>query len=391
MTCRSLIAALVSLLLVSTAWGREEEPRPTRPKRPGEAELVRSARTDVTRAQIEAVERALDYLADHQNPDGSWNEENPSNIAVTSLVLLAMMANGNTETRGKHHVEVQKGVQFLLDKVQVTAALDEGIPAGYIHEKRDTMSRMHGQGYATTVLALAYGMGDRERDPARKEYMRSRLELAVQCIEKAQHESGGWWYQPTAAKHHEGSITVCQIQALRAAREAGVKVNKSVIDRAIVYMERSQGPDGGFCYSLSERQRRTYALTAAALSTLFGLGEYDRTDMIRKGLGYMRDRHGRPMYMGRQGWFFYANFYAAQSLWQASADQRLAHFWREWWPGMRDFLIDSQRKDNPEATYYGSWTYTAGTGTLGVGRVYATAMCTLILEVPLSILPMFQR
>ena len=45
------------------------------------------------------------------------------------------------------------------------------------------------------------------------------------------------------------SVTAVQVLALRAARNAGLKVAQSTIDRAIAYMKRcANNPDGGFSY-----------------------------------------------------------------------------------------------------------------------------------------------
>ena len=213
--------------------------------------------------------------------------------------------------------------------------------------------------------------------------MKEKLQLAVRCIEKAQDDSGGWYYAPIASQH-EGSVTVCQIQALRAARDAGIKVNADVIARAVSYMARSYDPEsGGFCYSLDDRDRHSYALTAAALSTLFGLGEYERRDMIEGGLKYMR-RYFHRQTTGREDWFFYGNLYAAQSLHQVGKTSWGRTYWDEWWPGMRNYLVKLQRPD-------GSWQTMRYHSSENFGPAYFTACSLMILSVPLEILPTFQR
>ena len=45
---------------------------------------------------------------------------------------------------------------------------------------------------------------------------------------------------------HEGSVTVCLVQALRGARNSGVRVDGTVIQRAIGYVESLQDETGGF-------------------------------------------------------------------------------------------------------------------------------------------------
>ena len=229
-----------------------------------------------------AVEKGLRFLAMNQNFSGSFGPEK-ARIAISALSCLSFMANGSTPNRGRYGVVVWKGIKYLMSKVQAK-------PKGYIFTPEDGLSRMHGHGYATLALAQVYGMFGLD-EKALEEYsledLRERLEEAVKCIEKAQSPDGGWYYEPDHAGYHEGSVTVCQVQALRAAKNVGIKVDLQAIDKAIEYLRRSQNEDGSFCYSLLEKNRRgTFALCAAALSTLNALGKYDTTD-VKKGLGYL--------------------------------------------------------------------------------------------------------
>ncbi len=335
---------------------------------------------DVTDAQVKAVQRGLAWLAKRQHPDGSWSDDPNGSLAITSLTLLSFMANGNTESRGRYRAAVRKGLKLLLRMVTTPGAATPDTPVGFIHRKRDKLSKMHAHGYATLVLALALGMSE-ERD--RREEIRSKLRLAVRLIENVQsRDTGGWYYDPRPDLGHEGSVTVCQIQALRMARDAGIRVNPVTIEKAYRYLEKSQDTKtGGFRYSLTEK-RTSYALTAAALATLFGLGRYDEKERITAGLEYMAAQFDRVL-RGREPWFYYGNFYAAQVLWQAGAAPWGRKYWKRWWPAMRDLLVDSQ---GPA----GNWTHRGASGP-EFQEVYATAFNTLVLQVPMGLLPLFQR
>jgi len=374
-----LVLLLGGFLLGGPAAGREEE-REARTEAIASEKAKKLERERArTKAWIESIRRGQAWLGTHQNEDGSWGGYPKANIAVTSLALLALMANGNTEKRGRYHQNVREGVKHLLRHVTTRRNATSKRPPGYIHIKGDEYSRMHGQGYATQVLALAYGNGARER----RAEIRAKLKLAVECIENAQDDSGGWYYQPVAT-HHEGSVTVCQIQALRAARDAGIKIRADKIDRAISYMERSFDPEtGGFCYALDDRDRHSYALTAAALTTLFGLGEYDRRDMIRSGLEYMK-RHFNRQLTGRADWFFYGNLYASQAIHQVAGTSWGAPYWQEWWPKTRDYMVTLQRPS-------GAWQTIRYASSENYGPAYFTSCSLLILSVPLELLPTFQR
>ena len=101
---------------------------------------------------------------------------------------------------------------------------------------------MYGHGFATLFLAECYGMSPRPE-------LREKLDKAVKLIVNTQNKEGGWRYQPQR-EDADISVTVCQVMALRAARNAGLYVPKETIDRSIDYVKRSQNADGGFMYML---------------------------------------------------------------------------------------------------------------------------------------------
>src|SRR5207249_9226733 len=84
---------------------------------------------------------------------------------------------------------------------------------------------------------------------------------------------GGWTYVPGGGD--EGSVTVTQIQALRAAQNAGFTVPKGTIEAAVKYLELCRNPDGGIVYSYASGGESRLAISAAAIATLYNAGEYD--------------------------------------------------------------------------------------------------------------------
>src|SRR6188508_926930 len=74
--------------------------------------LVRGMIT--ARAQ-EAIDKGLEYLASHQNEDGSFgNNPNRGNIAYTSVSGLAFMAGGHQPGRGKYGAHVRKALDNVM-------------------------------------------------------------------------------------------------------------------------------------------------------------------------------------------------------------------------------------------------------------------------------------
>ena len=109
---------------------------------------------------------------------------------------------------------------------------------------------MYGQGFGTLFLACVYGEEDR---PQRRKELEKVLTKAVEFIGHAQTDRGGWGYVSAkeGGNFDEGSVTITQLQALRAARDAGIVVPKSIIDKAVKYLKDSTTQRGGIIYSLT--------------------------------------------------------------------------------------------------------------------------------------------
>ena len=193
------------------------------------------------------------------------------------------------------------------------------------------------------------------------------LRKAVVLIERSQSGRGGWLYTPNS-RGDEGSVTVTQVQALRACRNAGIYVPKKTIDNAIKYIEKSQNPDGGICYSMNHRNSRP-ALTAAACAVLYNAGQYD-SKIAQKAWKYAW-KYARPSQS--RGHWYYTQLYMSQASWQKGNK-----YWQEYYATMRDRLLALQQGN-------GSWRGD------GAGLVYGTAIALLILQLPYNHLPIMSR
>ena len=184
----------------------------------------------ITPATLKAVRAGLDYLAKSQGPDGSWtNDEGGRSypVAVTGLAGTALLANGNTSSRGRYSPQVQKTTEFLLG-----CSTSSGLLTG---PGQDNGQPMHGHGFALMYLALAYGS---ETKPALRDKTKKTIDKAVKLTAEGQSSEGGWWYIP-GGENDEGSVTVTQVQALRAAHNAGLAVPRGTISQAVQYIERA--------------------------------------------------------------------------------------------------------------------------------------------------------
>jgi hypothetical protein len=323
------------------------------------------------RASRRALEEGLSWLADRQRStaDGALPPIGAQStrwapVGVTALGSLAFLAAGSPPARGPYGSEVAEMVNFLSNLADMRSNSETH---GAIERQGDSVSRAHGHGYATLVLAQAYGMSPKS------ERLERVLKAAVARIEGSQGAEGGWGYQMAVEAFHEGSITIAHVQALRAARNVGIAIDDEVVARAEDYVRRLQKEDGTFRYKLDD-DRSSIALTAAAISTLNATGTYDDPaiqsgiDAIFRGL----DRNQADQ--KEEDFPLYMRLYLAQALWQLSDP---APFER-WWEKELKTIVRTQRAD-------GSW------GGSEYGDCYATAINCLALAIPEGVLPIFQR
>lgn len=303
-----------------------------------------------------AIKAGLDFLASHQNEDGSFGRGGYSrNVAVCGLAGMAFMANGSTPGRGPYGRHVNRCVRYILDNTR-----DSGF---IIAPNSDSHGPMYGHGFATLFLAEVYGMyPDSE--------VREKLTAAVKLIVNTQNDEGGWRYEPKR-QDADISVTICQIMALRAARNAGIFVPNESVDRCIDYVKRSQNPDGGFMYMLSQPGLSQFPRSAAGVVALYSAGVYEG-DEVEKGLEYLMQHKPRSAALSRESHFFYGHYYGVQALWHTGGKR-----WQEWYPAIHEVLLARQKED-------GSWFDS-------IGPEYGTAMACIILQMPNNYLPIFQN
>ena len=121
-----------------------------------------------------------------------------------------------------------------------------------------------------------------------------------------------------------------------AARDAGIKVEKDVIDKSIKYVLSCQNPDGGFSYQSPRSgggSQSGFARSAAGVSALYYAGVFEG-DNVTRGLKYVAQfnpTNGQEIQM--EGHYYYGNYYAVQAMFLAGGD-----YWARWYPAIRDEL-----------------------------------------------------
>ena len=264
-------------------------------------------------------------------------------------------------------------------------------PTGLIGEPNapnQGLGYMYGHGFSILFLSQIYG---EEEDIDRRRKLEGILTRAVEFACKAQTSLGGWGYVSAADGNNfdEGSVSVTQVQALRAARNAGIPVPKQAIDRVHEYLRKCTTANGGLIYSLQSGgggERPT--ITVAAIASMFSTGEYE-SDLARRWLKYVRpivpvDTVGRDQF----GHSEYTHYYYAQVIYTLGEDGYARLFpdsrpeerltWSKYRKVFFEYLAKNQNED-------GSWSGCA------IGPVYTASCYLTILQLDHGALPIYQR
>ncbi len=311
----------------------------------------------ITKGAVAAVQRALQWLCDNQNPDGSWGEADRS--AMTGLALLCYLGFGELPDSPAYGLTINRAVQWLLEN----GTQSEGRLG---MEKSFSQRGVYQHGIATYALGEYFALTHDGR-------VKELLAQAVAHIVQGQGPGGGWSYSFDKTAD-DLSVSGWQIQALKAASLTGLKLPgvDSALDKAAAYVARVRGPKGGYGYRGPEDR---YSLSGVGILTLlFWKGE--RAE-LRKGMEWLiaeTERNHPVKYNGGSA-DLYAWYYHTQACLMFGGSA-----WTKWNHWFQDEIINAQSSD-------GSWPVPGAKGhgpqsdTSRTGAVYRTTLCTLMLEV----------
>jgi hypothetical protein len=322
-----------------------------------------------------AVATALRWIANHQLHDGSWSFNHslsPScrgqcrntgslgeaRNAATGLALLPFLGSGQTHMEGKYRSTIRRGLAYLVEHMRV------GAQGGAMNEKG---GQMYAHGLASIALCEAYAM-------TKDESLQEAAQKAVDFISFAQDPvGGGWRYKPR--EKGDTSVVGWQLMALKSGHMADLRVPALTVHRASLFLDSVES-DSGAAYGYNAPKAGTEATTAIGLLSRMYLGWKKDSPALQRGVKFL-SRHGPS------GANMYYNYYATQVMRHWEGEE-----WNNWNRQMRDQLVHAQAKQGHED---GSWF--SGTGDNGAGpggRLYCTAMATMILEVYYRHLPIYR-
>ncbi|MEM6798297.1 MAG: prenyltransferase/squalene oxidase repeat-containing protein [Planctomycetota bacterium] len=329
-----------------------------------------------SRATEDAVAAALAWLAAAQSRDGRWDADHWSagrenhalghdrrgagaraDTGVTGLALLAMLGAGNSLDEGPFAGSVVSGVGYLLRE----QALDGGLAGD---------AALYAQTYCHSMatFALAETLAACE-GPQLREAVRAAVK---HLVARQDRSGGGWRYHPGDAGDMSQMGWV--IMALRSAELAEVDVPLSVwtsIERFVRSTRR--GTNGGLA-SYTPRGPVSRTMTAESLYCRQILGwQVAGSPASVEAVAHLT---GRLPGQGRANYYYW--YYASLALHHhRHADTNADRAWRDWNQAMSRTLVSTQASGGANA---GSWSPDSLWGGYG-GRVYATAMATMCLEV----------
>lgn len=335
------------------------------------------------------VQRALDWLAAHQDEDGRLDADGfmkhdpaedrcdgaggghhgarvpcPYDGVTTATALMAWLASGSTPRKGPYAKHVARALAWCRGVV-------DGAPGGAYG--------MWNYGFCTQAVADAWWMLRADED-------RPRLERAVRRIVDRQLPDGGWsYYQRIGDVPTTGVAAV----ALGLCARGGIDVPASSIAATLRFLDARVHPEKGRSEYHAGAERKGYtptranAATALAVRALFGTLE--KTRLLGKQLAAI---HEKPVWKisfkevkanGRTVRAQIGNLYPYRWYYTTLACfERGGSTWSRWYGPLRAALRKGQRREGACA---GSWD-PLGTYSSSAGRAFITALCALMLQAP---------
>lgn len=346
-----------------------------------------------------AIDDALRWLRDHQSPDGNWSANAfddecgkigdgyctgrgsvMHDVGVTSLSLLAFLGADNTDSRGKYKATVKAGLRFLID--------NQDRNGNYGNEEVNAHTYDHF--LATLAVMEAYAL-------TQKFTYKKSLRKALDYMYQMRNPSRAWRYADQSsddmvAHPDDVSVTGWAVMVLSLAKEYDIDIDEVAFEDSILFIEEMTDRKGRTGYyepgANSSRiegtadtwpDSETEAMTAVGiLCRIFADPEMTRKGneaAIEKGVKLILDK---PIVFDPDGNVgkidYYYWYYATYALYQWGGSS-----WKAWEKDVGQVADHQRSKDDGDM--HGSWDPQLDPwGVIG-GRVYSTAILTLLMEV----------
>ncbi len=339
------------------------------------------------KAQL-AVDKGLEWLANHQSKDGRWDADGfmengdpalgalcdgPGNAlydtGVTGLALLCFLGAGETHRSGKYKKNVAKGLRWL--KKQQDA---EGC---FAPQTLSNFTYCHA--IAALAMAEAYGA---THSPSWKDSAEKGIAFCLAC----QNEYKAWRYTKKPG-NNDTSVTGWMVMALKSAKNAGIHIDKRPFEWALSFIEEMTDDETGRTGYIEKGglpvreagkaeefpPSESESLTAVGISARIFCGQNpSENQMIKLGVENLLSKKLPVWDPARGSIDMYYWYYGTLAMFQYGGES-----WNKWNQAMNEAIVMQQRNDG---NFAGSWDPIGAWGEPG-GRVYSTALMTLCLEV----------
>lgn len=366
-------------------------------------------RSGATKDTERVVLEGLKWLARHQQKDGSWRPESYASqcsgalcdgagyseytIGCTGLALLAFLGAGYHHQSKDRWLDpinqkqyivgdiVRGGLQYLMDQQQENGALGQPIGEFFYNHSIGALALTEGYGMSKKAARL--------KEPA---------ERAILYL--MQHQSpapggtgfGGWRYVPDGGTTDTSATGWC-VMALKSAELCGFKIATSNYDGAlnwvrqatnakseVGYLSRDDAGMAVWSDRLNNREYKYHPSMTAVGMLVRTFVEHDLKDPVLEQSAQLLVRDLPRWSHAEKTNDYYYWYYASLALNQfdgPDSPRRDGKLWKAWNEELVKALVPNQQKEGCNS---GSWDSTDRWGASG-GRIYATALNTLTLEV----------
>ena len=322
----------------------------------------------------QAVLQGLRWLKETQNEDGSWTGSNQ--CAMTGFALLALLGHGESPGSSEFGETCLKGIQFLLKRGEAKG--------GILSSSGETNHLPYEHAIATQALAEALIFC--ENESLAVPGLRDAVFKSGQFVVSNQHESGGWdyGYDEGGSRGGDLSVTSWQVGALAACQKTGGPFANLTpcMKKALDYVEKRQGADGGFGYSGrgdTHSPNGYHTLTGAGMLCLQEGGRWGEL-AVRSAFKYLEEKS--RFHFNGEDCDLYGQYYESLAL-----RQRGGEFWKLHQARVMPQLVENQQPDGSWKAPGGGKKPNAVAAAFTSNVHYRNCLCILILQSYYRIVP----